>query len=310
MKKKLILLAMCASVAALSIAGCSAADDAAENAGNVASEAGEIVSEAINNADDTVSDLVSGLTSTESSASSTDSSTSGDASSSVDAATETVSTADQALALLKTGNQSYRNGTVDSNVTGTLRSDLAENGQTPHTTVITCSDSRVPPELIFNSDLGELFTIRTAGNVVDEFEIGSVEYAADHLGTPLVIVMGHSGCGAVAAAVEGHAEGDIEDIVHEIQPSVETAKQDETDSSAIATKAEDLNVENSIKKLRTSEILSKLESAGKIKIMGAKYDIRTGEVTYFDYAAPTAASSVDETEDNNETEDFDTENNE
>ena len=298
MKKKLIMLALCASVAAMSIAGCSAADDAADKAGEVASEAGEAISQALDNA----GDAVSGLTSDASSAaeSSTDSSTSDASSESTDAAAEKVSTADQAVDVLKSGNEAYRSGTVDSDVTGSLRSDLAENGQTPHTTIITCSDSRVPPELIFNSDLGELFTIRTAGNVVDEFEIGSVEYAADHLHTPLVVVMGHSGCGAVAAAVEGHADGDIEDIVHEIKPSVDAAKETETETDDIAKKAEDLNIENSIKRLRTSKILSELESEGKIKILGAKYDINTGEVTFFDYSKPADTSTDTSSSDTDE----------
>ena len=183
---------------------------------------------------------------------------------------------------LQAGNESYLSGTATMNVSESLRTDLATNGQKPHTVVITCSDSRVPPELLFNSGLGELFVIRTAGNVVDEFEIGSVEYAADHLGSPLVLVMGHSHCGAVGAAVEGHAEGNIESIVEEITPSVEKAKEEATSEDEITTKAEDLNVENSIKNLRESEILKGLEDSGKIKIVGAKYDIDTGKVTFFD----------------------------
>ncbi len=138
----------------------------------------------------------------------------------------------------------------------------------------------MPPELIFNSSLGELFTIRTAGNVVNSFEIGSVEYGVDHLSTPLVVVMGHTKCGAVAGAIEGHAEGHVEDIIHEILPSVEIARQTTTDESQIATLSENYNVEHSIAKLRESEILSKAEQESKIKIIGAKYDITTGQVTF------------------------------
>lgn len=189
--------------------------------------------------------------------------------------------AENAANELNTGNAQYLTGEANMNVSSSLREELT-NGQEPHTVVITCSDSRVPPELIFNTDLGELFTIRTAGNVVGEFEVGSVEYAVDHLGSQLVVVMGHSSCGAVGAAVEGHAEGNIESIVHEIVPSVEEAKEAETDEKAIASKAEDLNVENTLAKLRESEIIKHLEESGKIKLVGAKYDIDTGEVHYFD----------------------------
>lgn len=190
-------------------------------------------------------------------------------------------TADEAIAALKAGNADYLKGTATMNVGSELRDDLATNGQFPHTVVITCSDSRVPPELLFNSSLGEIFVIRTAGNVVDDFEIGSVEYAADHLGSPLVVVLGHSHCGAVGAAVDGHAEGYIESIVHEITPSVEEAKKTAS-GDEVAAVAENLNIENSIENLRKSDILKKLENEGKCKIVGAKYDIETGAVTFLD----------------------------
>ena len=95
----------------------------------------------------------------------------------------------------------------------------------PYAIVITCSDSRVPAELIFDSSIGDIFVIRTAGNVVSDFEIGSVEYGAEHLGSPLVFVLGHTNCGAVTAATEGgEAEGKIQAIVDEIEPSVQKAK--------------------------------------------------------------------------------------
>lgn len=233
MKKKLIMLALCATMA-LGVVGLTACDSEGGNAST------PVVKEAV-----------------------------------------TAKTADEALAALKAGNADYLNGTATMNVSSELREDLATNGQSPHTVVITCSDSRVPPELLFNSSLGELFVIRTAGNVVDDFEIGSVEYAADHLGSPLVVVLGHSHCGAVGAAVEGHAEGYIESIVHEIEPSVEAAKKT-AEGDEVATVAENLNVENSIETLRESDILKKLEQESKCKIVGAKYDIDTGAVTFFE----------------------------
>ncbi|MDD5952469.1 MAG: carbonic anhydrase [Oscillospiraceae bacterium] len=266
MKKKLILIAMCGALA-LSAAGCSVAKDA----GDMVSDAGQAVSQVIDDAANAVSDAASAMEGDNSGVSSTTNNT-----------PATIETADEARSALEAGNQAYLNGTANMNISSDLRSNLATNGQKPHTIVITCSDSRVPPELIFNSGLGELFVIRTAGNVVDNFEIGSVEYAADHLGSPLILVLGHSHCGAVGAAVEGHATGNIESIVEEITPSVEKAKENETEEDKITAKAEDLNVENSIEKLRTSEILSNLESEGKVKIIGGKYDIDTGKVTFFD----------------------------
>lgn len=189
----------------------------------------------------------------------------------------TVASAEEALKELKEGNEEFTSGN-----TAELRADLAENGQAPYAVVITCSDSRVAPEVLFNTTMGELFTIRTAGNVVDEFEIGSVEYGVEHLGAPLVVVMGHSGCGAVGAAVSGEAEGFIQNIIDEITPSVEEAKKTETDESAISTLAENLNIQNTIEKLRTSTILSQLEAEGEVKIIGAKYDIKDGSVEFLE----------------------------
>ncbi len=202
-----------------------------------------------------------------------------------------VTNATEALGVLKTGNEQFLQGSVNPNVTEATRKDLAENGQKPHTVVITCSDSRVPPELIFNSGLGEVFVIRTAGNVVGDYEIGSVEYAVDHLGSPLVLVMGHTHCGAVGAAVEGgHAPGHVADIVEEITPSVTKAKQQETDSAKIADVAENLNVENSVNNLMESDIISKLVKDGKVEVKGCKYDINTGKIQYFEDNTQTQTS--------------------
>ncbi len=197
-------------------------------------------------------------------------------------AVKTAANAEEALNLLKSGNNQFTQGSVNLNVTEALRQDLAKNGQKPHTVVITCSDSRVPPELIFNSGLGEVFVIRTAGNVVGDYEIGSVEYAVDHLNSPLVLVMGHTQCGAVDAAIEGHASGHVEDILEEIAPSVTKAKQQASESDKIADLAQDLNVENSMDRLMSSDIISRLVRDGKVTIQGCKYDIENGTVRYFD----------------------------
>ena len=189
----------------------------------------------------------------------------------------TITSAEEALKEWKEGNAEFISGN-----TAKLREDLAENGQAPYAVVITCSDSRVAPEVLFHTTMGELFTIRTAGNVVDAFEIGSVEYGVEHLGAPLVVVMGHSNCGAVSAAVGGEAEGFIQNIIDEITPSVEEAKKTETGESAVAALAENLNIQNTIEKLHTSAILNELESEGFVKIIGAKYDIKDGNVEFLE----------------------------
>lgn len=193
---------------------------------------------------------------------------------------DNITTADAALQALTAGNKAFVDGKLNITATNADRVDLSENGQKPYAVVITCSDSRVSPELIFNSGLGEIFTIRTAGNVVSDFELGSTEYGVDHLHTPLVVVMGHTKCGAVAGAIEGHAEGHVEDIINDIIPSVTKAKQETTIASEITALSERYNVENSMAKLRESEILAKAEQEGKVKIVGAMYDISTGKVIF------------------------------
>ena len=169
------------------------------------------------------------------------------------------------------GNARYLQS-ADEDVSQEKRTDTAENGQHPYAVVITCSDSRVPAELIFDAGIGELFVIRTAGNVIGDYELGSVEYGAEHLHAPLVVVMGHTNCGAVAAALSGEAHGHIADIVEEISACLP--------ENCEAAQAEKLNVENSIARIRTSEIMQELETDGKVTIIGAIYDIETGTVDF------------------------------
>lgn len=188
------------------------------------------------------------------------------------------SSAISAFAKLLSGNTAYVSGSINPSVDATLRNDLVVNGQHPYAIVITCSDSRVPAELIFNAGLGEIFVIRTAGNVVSDFEIGSVEYGAEHLGSPLVFVLGHTNCGAVTAATEGgEAGGSIQAIVNEIAPSVAKARETATEDHLLE-KAIELNVSNSINKIRQSHIMQELEEEGKVAVIGGVYDISTGTV--------------------------------
>lgn len=186
--------------------------------------------------------------------------------------------AEQALDKLMAGNENYLSGSIKPNVGASLRKDLAENGQHPYAIVITCSDSRVPAELIFDSSLGDIFVIRTAGNVVSDFEIGSVEYGAEHLGSPLIFVLGHSNCGAVTAATEGgEVPGMIQSIVDEIEPSVQKAK--DAGAEDVLSKAVELNVINSVNKITSSEIIKEFMEEGKVDVVGGVYDINTGTIT-------------------------------
>ena len=147
-------------------------------------------------------------------------------------------TADEALARLMEGNQRFVSGrAIHPNQTVERRAALA-GGQTPIAIVLTCSDSRVAPELYFDQGLGDLFVIRNAGNVLDDHALGSMEYAVDHLHVPLILVVGHGKCGAVSAAVAGaHAPGHIQSIVDSIAPVVDGIKDQPGDKLDNAVRA-------------------------------------------------------------------------
>jgi carbonic anhydrase len=186
-------------------------------------------------------------------------------------------TADQALARLIEGNERFKRGEARfPTVQKEVLADLAK-GQQPYATILGCSDSRVPPELVFDQDLGDIFVIRTAGQVVGDLELGSIEYAVEHLGTPLIVVLGHERCGAVTAAVKGgDAEGHIPAIVKAIEPAVAESKAEPGDAVDNAVRA---NVRDVVRKLRaTDPILSHFAHDGKLKVVGGRYDLDTGKV--------------------------------
>ena len=164
------------------------------------------------------------------------------------------------------------------------RKELAK-GQKPYAIVVACSDSRVSPEIIFNESLGKIFVVRTAGNVVDPVAIGSIEYAVEHLKTPLIVVLGHQSCGAVKAAIEskGHAEGNIGEIIKKINPAVKSAKAVAKPGENIEYKTTTQNVKNVIKNMTAkSKIISEELKHGKVQIIGAYYSIETGKVEKID----------------------------
>lgn len=162
-----------------------------------------------------------------------------------------------------------------------LRTELYENGQSPKAIVITCSDSRVVPEFIFDTRLGELFVIRNAGNIIDENVIGNVEFAVSHLNVNYILIMAHEKCGAVDEAVEKIKIG--EKLHGFIKPIGETVKNISLEDEKLvvydlASRVEEENAREGVKKLLCSEMLSKLYDEKKIKIVAAKYFLSTGEV--------------------------------
>jgi carbonic anhydrase len=185
--------------------------------------------------------------------------------------------AGEMLERLLRGNHRFVTGKQEHpNQAASYRRDLAA-GQHPVAAILGCADSRVPPEIIFDQGLGDLFTVRVAGNVVDDATLGSLEYAVEHLGVPLIIVLGHSGCGAVQAALAGgQVRGQIHRLVTAIKPAVLSAAgaPGEPLDQAVRT-----NVDMVVRQLRAAcPVLAPLVAQGKLVIVGAYYDIVTGSV--------------------------------
>ena len=168
---------------------------------------------------------------------------------------------------LKEGNRKYRE-TGDA----WRRMDTAQNGQHPYAIVVCCSDSRVIPEEIFQAGIGDLFVIRVAGNVLDNHQLGSIEYAAGHLNCGHILVLGHTGCGAVHAALTGGGEGFISFITEDILAAVGMERDEE--------KACRLNVRHGVDRLKRAFL--EHPEAGSAVVEGAIYDILSGEVRWLD----------------------------
>lgn len=187
-----------------------------------------------------------------------------------------VSSSDEALQILKEGNARFATDkSVLRNINAERRESL-KNGQNPYAVIVSCSDSRVTPTTVFNAGLGELFDIRLAGNVVDDDALGSIEYAVEHLNTPLIVVMGHQSCGAVTATynevVKGEkVSGNMESFVKKITPSV---NKNGTIDDAIHT-----NIDMLVKEISEDKGIKTLIDQGKVKVVGAYYDLN-GNVTF------------------------------
>lgn len=179
------------------------------------------------------------------------------------------------------GNQRYVNSTTVCHEDWTAKRSALLEGQKPFAVIVACSDSRVPPELVFDQSLGDLFIVRVAGNIVDDFAIGSIEYGVSVLGANYVLVLGHSNCGAVRAALDGMTfDNHIQSVVSAIQPAVAATKGESGDKLANATKANVKLVED---RLKTSKpVLAKLIEKGTLRISGGYYDLATGKVEFLD----------------------------
>lgn len=189
-------------------------------------------------------------------------------------------TGEQALQRLKQGNARFVSGNLAESSPASIaaaRRKVAEK-QKPFAIIVGCSDSRVGPEVVFDQKLGDIFVIRTAGEVVDPVAQGSIEYAVAHLGAPLIVVLGHERCGAVSAAVSGAKEpGRIATVLNAIQPAVRKSKGQPGDAVDNAVRAQAIEVATQLR--NAGPILNKAVSEGKLKIVAARYDLDTGKVT-------------------------------
>ena len=200
-------------------------------------------------------------------------------------------TALEALARLQEGNRRFvANQTSPDAVDHARRAALAA-GQKPFAIILGCSDSRVPAELVFDQGLGDLFVIRVAGNIVAPSQVGSVEFAASRFGTRLVVVLGHSGCGAITATLEeitGRATSqsrNLRSIVNRVRPSVETllTSRYHENEDALIRDAVRANVRASVNHLQHgSELLEQLSLNDGLMVVGAEYSLETGVVTFLD----------------------------
>lgn len=189
----------------------------------------------------------------------------------------------QALDLLKEGNKRFvANGALDRDTPRQIKETV--DGQWPHSVVLSCIDSRVPVELAFDQGIGDLFVARVAGNIVNEDVLGSIEYGCKYAGSKLVVVLGHTQCGAVKGACDDLKDGNLTELLSKIRPAVEATETDGERNSGNKQWVDDVvrkNVEMTIKKMKQdSDILSELAADGDIKIVGGIYNLKDGAVEW------------------------------
>lgn len=192
--------------------------------------------------------------------------------------TQQAFTPESAIASLKSGNERF---VANKKVARDLNTQVKDTsgGQFPVAVVLSCIDSRVPAEIVFDQGIGDIFSVRVAGNIVNEDVLGSIEYGCKVAGSKSVVVLGHTKCGAVTAACKHVELGNITALLDKIQPAVSKVNKEVTDESIEETAV--VNVELSIERLRNeSPILAEMEQNGEINIVGATYDVASGVVTF------------------------------
>ena len=184
--------------------------------------------------------------------------------------------ADAALAQLKEGNRRFAFSSVSTaKPTSAKRSETAQS-QHPFAIIVGCADSRTSPEIIFDQHMGDLFVVRTEGNLVDDYALGSIEYAVEHLGARLIVVLGHERCGAVQAALDSKgAAGHVGKLIHDIQPAVKAARNNGGDPLKNAVQE---NARFVSRKIQKKAHLAEL--ATQVRLVTGYYDLDTGEVTW------------------------------
>lgn len=193
-------------------------------------------------------------------------------------------TPDQAIEMLKEGNQRFvNNQQTEKDFKEQVR--LGANGQYPFAVILGCIDSRVPAEIVFDQGIGDIFNVRIAGNIVNNDILGSIEYGCKVAGSKLVLVLGHTSCGAVKGAVQQVDLGHITELLSKVIPAINSITDPKPDSDDLlgpyVNKVAEINVHNSVKNiLDRSTVLKELEDDGTIKITGALYDVKTGIVNF------------------------------
>ncbi|MCL2051317.1 MAG: carbonic anhydrase [Lachnospiraceae bacterium] len=187
----------------------------------------------------------------------------------------------EALEHLKEGNKRYLQSQPSGKASAEIRAGLALKGQVPFAVILGCSDSRVVPEVIFDVGIGELFVVRTAGNVADKVAIGSIEFAVEFLKARLIVVLGHEECAAVLAAIAGGDYGsNMAAVISLIKPAVDKVRT-EGKVDDFSRRCEDEHIKNTAERLKESAVLSKYLAEGTLLIAGAKYGLETGKVSFF-----------------------------
>ena len=190
-----------------------------------------------------------------------------------------INSADEALSEMKSGNQRFLDGKpINTNYKSQI--EETKNDQHPHTLILSCLDSRIPPEIIFDQGIGNIFVARVAGNIEEPNILGSMEFATKVKGTKLIIVMGHNKCGAVKGAIDDAELGNLTQLVAQIKPAI---VGDTTNMENMLNETSKQNVKMTIADiLKLSPVISELVKENKVKIIGAFYDITTGKVIFLD----------------------------